>query len=70
MPGDWDHPKVVGRRGVPTTAVDSVRAAHRLEREVTRLMRQPRPRGFVFKAASWEDYAAWRAAHPSPWINR
>lgn len=68
--GDWDHPKVVGRRRAPASPAEAVFEADRLEREVARLIRQPRPRGFVFKAGRWEDYAAWRSAHPSPWINR
>jgi hypothetical protein len=44
MQGDWDHPKVVGRRRHPASPADALRRAAALEREVARLIRAPRPR--------------------------
>ena len=58
--------KVVGHRSPPATPEEAFRRASRLIREAMRLAPLPRPRGFVFKAKSWEDYERWRAAQSNP----
>ena len=40
--------------------------ASRLQQSVDVLNPFPKPRGFVFKAKTWEDYAAWRRAQENP----
>ena len=61
--------KVVGHRPTVSSACDPVasyRRAARLIREADTLNPFPRPRGFVFKARTWADYAAWRRAQSNP----
>jgi hypothetical protein len=58
--------KVVGRRRAPETPHERHERAWRLEREVELLHPWPRPRGFVFKARTWEEYERWRAAQENP----
>ncbi len=38
----------------------------RLEREVDLLNPFPRPRGFVFKARTWQEWEKWRASQDNP----
>lgn len=65
MPGDWDHPKVVGRRRCPAPA-EALAQSDALRRFAEARAAFPKPRGFVFRARSWEDYAAWRRRQPNP----
>ena len=51
------------RHAIPA---ECLRRAWRLERELNLLNPFPRPRGFVFKAKTWEEWHAWRAAHENP----
>lgn len=61
-----DRIKVVGRRRPCNDPADCVERAWRLERELDLLNPFPRPRGFVFKAKTWEEWHAWRAAQSNP----
>ena len=58
--------KVVGTRRRATDPVSCHRRALALMRQAEKLCPFPRPRGFVFKARTWEDYAEWRKAQPNP----
>lgn len=60
--------KIVGRRyrSVAASPQEHVRRAWILQRELEQLNPHPRPRGFVFKARSWEEYARWRRAQSNP----
>lgn len=59
--------KTVGFRDrFPNSPADSVRRAERIIAEANRLAPHPKPRGFVFKAKTWHDYAAWRLAQTNP----
>jgi tRNA(Leu) C34 or U34 (ribose-2'-O)-methylase TrmL len=44
----------------------ALQRAGRLIREAARLARHPRPRGFIFKAKTWEDYECWRRSQTNP----
>jgi hypothetical protein len=64
----WVAPKikVVGRRGPPATPEDCLRRAHILEKELDLLNPNPRPRGFLQKFKTYEDYAIWRKSQSNP----
>ena len=63
--------KLVGKRrttadlSVITPEEACLRAAV-LQAQVELLNPYPRPRGFVFKAKTREDYERWRRAQPNP----
>jgi len=59
--------KIVGsRHHLPASPAQAVRRAERIIAEANRLAPGPKPRGFVFKAKTWEAYAAWRLAQTNP----
>ncbi len=58
--------KVVGKRRRGDDPVSCHRRALDLMRETEKLSPFPRPRGFVFKARTWEEYEAWRKAQTNP----
>lgn len=63
--------KIVGRRkttldAASLTPEEALRRADVLQAEADRLNPFPRPRGFVFKARTREEYDRWRANHPNP----
>ena len=59
--------KVVGsRRRNSASPEDCLRRAEALIREVDRLNPYPRPRGFVKKFRTYEDYEQWRRAQKNP----
>ena len=58
--------KTVGHRRAPETVEERLALSWRLEKEVNALHPWPKPRGFVFKAKTWEEYARWRAAQENP----
>ena len=59
--------KVVGKQ-IQTDATPSEyrRRALALQRHLDRVNPWPRPRGFVFRARTWEEYEAWRRAQENP----
>ena len=63
---DYSKIKVVGRRKPPTDPVGCLRRSNDLQRHADHLCPYPRPRGFVFKARTWEDYALWRRSQTNP----
>jgi len=60
--------KTVGKRRAPETPEESLAAGAELYWSAVALNPWPRPRGFVFKARTWEEYEAWRAAQENPWL--
>lgn len=60
--------KIIGKRNRVDT-FDPV-ASHRrglvLMRQMERLNPNPMPRGFVFKARTWNDYKVWRESQKNP----
>jgi hypothetical protein len=63
--------KVVGTRRRsdavdPIDPAESLRRAVVLQNQADLLNPFPRPRGFVFKARTWEAYRQWRRAQKNP----
>jgi hypothetical protein len=59
--------KVVGnRRNFANSPLDHYWLGRRLNAQMERLNPFPRPRGFVYKARSWEEYEQWRREQPNP----
>jgi hypothetical protein len=59
--------KIVGSRlHLPVSPAQAVRRAERIIDEANRLAPHPKPRGFVMKAKTWQEYAAWRLAQTNP----
>jgi hypothetical protein len=58
--------KVVGNRRLPDSPEESLRRAERLIAEADLLASHPRPRGFVFKAKTWEAYESWKREQTNP----
>jgi len=60
--------KIVGkafRLELPGPA-EARRRARLLQEHLDRVSPFPRPRGFVFKARTWEAYEAWRRSQDNP----
>jgi hypothetical protein len=57
---------MVGKIMPPASPAEALARAERLIREADRLSPYPRPRGFVFKAKTWEDYERWKASQSNP----
>lgn len=60
--------KVVGKRKRPTTPEECLIAAERMNAEVALLNPYKRPRGFVAKFKTHEDYEAWKKKQTNPWL--
>jgi hypothetical protein len=58
--------KVVGTRRPANDPVSCHRRALALIRQADKLCPYPRPRGFVFKARTWEELDAWKKAQTNP----
>jgi hypothetical protein len=59
--------KIVGTRTAgPASAADAVNRANRLISEAFRIAPLKKPRGFVAKFKTWQDYEVWRKSHPHP----
>lgn len=63
--------KIVGQRPHSLTPErlnpeEALRRAVILQAQADALNPYPKPRGFVFKAKTWEEYAAWRKAQSNP----
>ena len=59
--------KIVGsRRQNPGTPAEYLARATVLQAQLNRLSPFPRPRSFVFKAKTWEEFDRWRNAHANP----
>ena len=69
--GPWaiwydDVVKVAGiRTNAPSTPEANYRRGRRLNAQMDRLNPYPRPRGFVHKARSWDEYEQWRRKQPN-----
>ena len=69
--GEVGPMKVVGKRNRlderrPRTPEEALRRAGVLQAQAELLNPFPRPRGFVFKAKTREEYERWRRAQPNP----
>ena len=60
--------KVVGRKQALLSPEESFRAALILIRQAEKLSPYPRPRGFVHKSRTYEDYTRWRRSQANPWL--
>jgi hypothetical protein len=63
--------KVVGTRRTsedltPISPEEALRRAAILQAQANLLNPYPRPRGFVFKAKTWEEYERWRKLQSNP----
>ena len=63
--------KIVGKRRIhedltPVSPEAALRRATILQAQAELLNPYPRPRGFVFKAKTWEEYERWRKAQSNP----
>jgi hypothetical protein len=63
--------KIVGQRRrsdetAPLPPAEAVRRASVLQAQADLLNPYPRPRGFVFKARTREEYERWRKAQTNP----
>ncbi len=60
--------KVVGtrRRGVASDPRSYRERARQLQEHLDRVHPYPKPRGFVYKARTWQDYEAWRRQQSNP----
>jgi hypothetical protein len=59
--------KIVGlRHRQPSSPVTDLRRAERIIAEANRLAPHPKPRGFVVKSKTWQEYAAWKLAQTNP----
>ena len=63
--------KIVGKRRTtqdltPIPPEEAFRRAVILQEQAERINPYPRPRGFVFKARTWEEYERWRKAQANP----
>lgn len=51
---------------VPGTPTENLERAHALQMEYEKSCPYPKPRGFVFKAKTWEDYETWCNSQENP----
>lgn len=59
--------KIVGqRRRKKESPEEYRRRALALQEHAERLNPWPRPRGFVFRARTWDEYEAWRRSQENP----
>jgi hypothetical protein len=63
--------KIVGKRRTsedltPVSPAEALRRATILQDQAELLNPHPRPRGFVFKAKTRQDYERWRKAQTNP----
>lgn len=63
--------KIVGQRRrsddpAPLPPTEALRRAGVLQAQTELLNPYPRPRGFVFKARTREEYERWRKTQPNP----
>ena len=60
--------KIVGnlKRPEDLTPLESYRKSLVLIKAMDRLNPYPRPRGFVFKAKTWDEYEKWKKKQANP----
>lgn len=59
--------KIVGTRVPPSNSpADYVHRAARLIAAADRLAGSPKPRGYVVKCRSWDDYEKWKSGQTNP----
>ena len=60
--------KVVGKRQPPRTPQECHALAVKMYRAAIAMSPYPRPRGFVFKARTREEWERWRREQTNPWL--
>ena len=60
--------KIVGKQKELTTPQERYALAARQYWAALAMSPYPRPRGFVYKARTWEEYHRWRASQDNPWL--
>lgn len=60
--------KIVGKRKKPGNAEEFLATAERMNAELEVLIPAKRPRGFVMKFKTHEDYQKWKAEQTNPWL--
>ncbi len=61
--------KIVGmRRAFSLSGIQAHRRSVQLMRQVSKINPWSRPRGFVFKAKTREDYETWKKNQKNPWL--
>ena len=60
--------KVVGKRKAPETAAEFLAIAERMNAEMALLIPEKRPRGFVMKFKTHDDYQKWKSEQANPWL--
>jgi hypothetical protein len=60
--------KAVGSRRPPETAEEFLITAERINSELSLLVPAKRPRGFVMKFRTPEEYQKWKAEQTNPWL--
>jgi hypothetical protein len=58
--------KIVGSRRPASTPEACYLRGAQLQRQADLMCPMPRPRGFVFKAKTWDEWRKWRAAQKNP----
>jgi hypothetical protein len=58
--------KIVGTRRTPRTPAECHARSVLLEREINLLNPFPKPRGFIFKAPTWQAWKDWRESQENP----
>jgi hypothetical protein len=60
--------KSVGNRKPPETAAEFLAIAQRMNAEMALLIQEKRPRGFVMKFKTHDDYHKWKSEQTNPWL--
>ena len=60
--------KIVGNRKAPGNAAEFLAAAERMNAELKLLIPAKRPRGFVMKFKTHDDYQKWKSEQTNPWL--
>ena len=60
--------KAVGKRKAPEGAAEFLAIAERMNAELEVLVPVKRPRGFVMKFKTHDDYQKWKSEQTNPWL--
>lgn len=60
--------KIVGKRKKAESAAEFLARAERMNSELEVMIPAKRPRGFVMKFKTHDDYQKWKAEQTNPWL--